>query len=219
VRRYAHIGSGNYNPATALVYTDVGLFTADPRIAAEVHALFNELTGSGHAPRLELRHLLVAPGDMLERLLALIDREAERARAGRPARIRAKLNALSDSTVIQALYRASQAGVAIDLVVRGICTLRPGVPALSERIRVVSVLGRFLEHARIYHFANGGDDAYYIGSADWRPRNLRRRVEVIAPVYDRAARERLDKLLTQDLNTTDSWLLRPDGGYDRVNRP
>jgi len=217
VRRYAHVGTGNYNADTALVYTDVGLFTADPRITADVHALFNELTGSSHAPKVDLRHLMVAPTDLLERLLALIDREAAHARAGRPARIRAKLNALSDSTVIQALYRASQAGVEIDLVVRGICTLRPGVPGLSERIRVVSILGRFLEHARIYHFTNGGGAAeeYYIGSADWRPRNLRRRVEVVVPVYDQAAREGLDQLLTDELHATGSWLLRPDGGYDR----
>jgi polyphosphate kinase len=156
---------------------------------------------------------------MLERLLALIDRQAEHARAGRPARIRAKLNALSDSTVIQALYRASQAGVSIDLVVRGICTLRPGVPGLSERIRVVSILGRFLEHARIYHFANegGAGEEYYIGSADWRPRNLRRRVEIVAPVYDSGARQRLDAILTRELATSRAWLLRADGGYDPPN--
>jgi polyphosphate kinase len=220
VRRYAHVGSGNYNPDTALVYTDVGLFTADPRITADVHALFNELTGSSSAPRVQLRHLLVAPANLLDRLLALIDRETEHARAGRPARIRAKLNALSDSTVIQALYRASQAGVVVDLVVRGICTLRPGVPELSERIRVVSILGRFLEHARVYHFANGGTNAeeYYVGSADWRPRNLRRRVEVMAPVFDTAARRKLDTLLTQELNDATAWILQPDGAYERLDR-
>jgi len=216
VRRYAHVGSGNYNPDTARAYTDVGLFTADPRITADVHALFNELTGSSHAPQAQLRHLLVAPTSLLERVLALIERETEHARAGRAGRIRAKLNALSDSTVIQALYRASQAGVDVDLVVRGICTLRPGVPGLSERIRVVSILGRFLEHARIYHFANGGTDAedYYIGSADWRPRNLRRRVEVVVPVFDQAARRTLDGILTGELAAPTAWLLRPDGGYD-----
>jgi polyphosphate kinase len=214
-RRYAHLGSGNYNPDTARVYTDVGLFTADPRITADVHALFNELTGSSQPPRGGLRSLLVAPADLLERLLALIERETEHARAGRPARIRAKLNALSDSTVIQALYRASQVGVVVDLVVRGICTLRPGVPGLSERIRVVSILGRFLEHARIYHFGNGAEEEYYIGSADWRPRNLRRRVEVVAPVFDPAARRTLDHILTEELSTRTAWLLRPDGGYDR----
>jgi len=158
---------------------------------------------------------MYAPADLLERLLALIERETEHARAGRPARIRAKLNALSDSTVIQALYRASQVGVVVDLVVRGICTLRPGVPGLSERIRVVSILGRFLEHARIYHFGNGGEEEYYIGSADWRPRNLRRRVEVVAPVFDPAARRTLDHILTEELSTRTAWLLRPDGGYDR----
>ena len=216
-RRYAHIGSGNYNPDTSLIYADVGLFTADQRITADVHALFNELTGSSRPPRGGLRHLLVAPADLLDRLLAKIERETAHARAGRPARIRAKLNGLADSTVAQALYKASQAGVDVDLVVRGICTLRPGVPGLSERIRVVSILGRFLEHARIYHFANGGGDAeeYYIGSADWRPRNLRRRVEVVAPVFDPAARRTLDKILTGELTAPTAWLLSPDGGYDR----
>ena len=216
-RRYAHIGSGNYNPDTALVYADVGLFTADQRITADVHALFNELTGSSRPPHGGLRHLLVAPADLLDRLLAMIEREAVHARAGRRARIRAKLNGLADSTVAQALYKASQAGVDVDLVVRGICTLRPGVPGLSERIRVVSILGRFLEHARIYHFANGGDDGeeYYIGSADWRPRNLRRRVEVVVPVFDPAARRTLDGILTAELTAPAAWLLRPDGGYDR----
>ena len=218
-RRYAHVGSGNYNPDAARAYTDVGLFTADPRITADVHALFNELTGSSHAPRARLRHLLVAPSNLLERLLALIGREATHARAGRPGHIRAKLNGLADATVIQALYAAAQAGVNVDLVVRGICTLRPGVPGLSERIRVVSILGRFLEHARIYHFGNGGGDAeeYYIGSADWRPRNLRRRVEVVAPVFDVAARRKLDELLTRDLTDQGpgAWVLRADGGYER----
>jgi polyphosphate kinase len=218
VRRYAHIGSGNYNPDTALVYTDLGLFTADPRITTDVHALFNELTGSSHAPRVHLWHLLVAPAELLDRVLAMIEREAAHARAGRPARIRAKLNALSDSTVIQALYTASQAGVAVDLVVRGICTLRPAVPGLSEHIRVVSILGRFLEHARVYHFANGGKDGeeYYIGSADWRPRNLRRRVEVMVPVFDSAACLKLDRLLTQQLADPEAWLLQSDGGYARL---
>ncbi|MGH7607736.1 MAG: polyphosphate kinase 1, partial [Gemmatimonadales bacterium] len=219
VRRYAHIGSGNYNPATALVYTDLGLFTADPRITADVHALFNELTGSTHAPRPRLRHLLVAPATLLDGLLARIGREADHARAGRPARIRAKLNGLADASVIQALYRASQAGVDIELVVRGICTLRPGVPGLSERIRVVSILGRFLEHARIYHFGNGGADEYYIGSADWRPRNLRRRVEVVAPVFDAAAQRRLDAILTTELGDPAAWTLAPDGSYDRLPSP
>ena len=214
-RRYAHIGSGNYNPDTARVYTDVGLFTADPRITAEVHALFNELTGSTRGPRGRFQHLLVAPTGLLAGLLERIEREAAHARAGRGARIRAKLNGLADATVIQALYKASQAGVDIDLVVRGICTLRPGVPGLSERIRVVSVLGRFLEHARIYHFGNGGADEYYIGSADWRPRNLRRRVEVAVPVFDAAARAQLDEILQGHLTDPAAWQLSADGTYAR----
>jgi polyphosphate kinase len=217
VRRSAHIGTGNYNPETARVYTDLGLFTADPRITADVHALFNELTGSGHAPQARLRHLLVAPADLLDRLLALIEREAAHARAGRGGRIRAKLNGLADAAVIQALYGASQAGVEVDLVVRGICTLRPGVPGLSERIRVTSILGRFLEHARIYHFGNGGADEYYIASADWRPRNLRRRVEVAAPVFNAAARAQLDRILDAELADPTAWRLAADGSYDRLD--
>lgn len=215
VRRYAHVGSGNYNPATARVYTDFGLFTADPRIATDVHALFNELTGSSRAPRPQLRHLLVAPTALLDALLALIVRETAHARAGRRGVIRAKLNGLADAAVIQALYQASQSGVDVDLVVRGICTLRPGVPGLSERIRVISILGRFLEHARAYHFGNGGEDEYYIASADWRTRNLRRRVEVAAPVYDAAARARLDGILTAELADPTAWVLSPAGSYER----
>jgi polyphosphate kinase len=216
VRRYAHVGTGNYNPDTARLYTDVGLFTADPRITTDVHALFNELTGSSQTPRPRLRHLLVAPTTLLDGLLALIEREAAHARAGQPGRIRAKLNGLADATVIQALYRASQSGVDVDLVVRGICTLRPGVPGLSERIRVTSLLGRFLEHARIYHFGNGGADEYYLASADWRPRNLRRRVEVAAPVYDAAARARLDHILATELADPGGWVLSADGSYERT---
>jgi len=222
-RRYAHVGSGNYNRDTARVYTDIGLFTADPRITADVHALFNELTGSSRPPRGGLPHLLVSPADLLDRVLAMIEREAAHARAGRPARIRAKLNGLADATVAQALYRASQAGVDVDLSVRGICTLRPGVPGLSERIRVVSILGRFLEHARIYHFANGGggggpSEEYYIGSADWRPRNLRRRVEVVTPVYDPRLRQTLDAILKEELEGSPQakrrWILTADGRYE-----
>jgi polyphosphate kinase len=215
VIRYAHVGSGNYNPDTARLYTDVGLFTADPRITTDVHALFNELTGSSRAPQPRLRHLLVAPTTLLDGILGLIDREAAHARAGRPARIRAKLNGLADTAVVQALYRASQSGVAIDLVVRSICTLRPGVPGLSERIRVTSILGRFLEHARIYHFENGGSDEYFIASADWRPRNLRRRVEVACPVFDQAARAKLNRILENELADPTAWTLASDGSYER----
>jgi polyphosphate kinase len=213
--RYAHIGSGNYNPATARVYTDFGLFTADAGITEDLHALFNELTGSSRPPQAAFRRLLVAPTNMLDRFLGLIGREAEHARAGRGGRIRAKLNGLADATVIDALYRAAQAGVDVELVVRGLCMLRPGVPGLSERIRVVSILGRFLEHGRIYHFANAGAPEYYIGSADWRPRNLRRRVEVVTPVDDPRARARLDHVLDVQLADPGAWTLQSDGTYAR----
>ena len=220
-RRYAHIGSGNYNPDTARMYTDLGVFTADTAIAEDLHRLFNELTGSARPPQADFRRLLVAPTNMLDRFLALIAREADHARRGegRGARIRAKLNGLADATIIRALYRASQAGVAVELVVRGTCMLRPGVPGLSERIRVVSLLGRFLEHGRIYHFANAGEPEYYIGSADWRPRNLRRRVEVITPVRDPAARARLDGILERELADATAWTLESDGSYSRRADP
>ena len=216
LRRYVHIGTGNYNAATAKVYTDLSLFSADPDLGADVHDLFNQLTGSSRGPAGSFRRIAVAPEGLLPWLLERIERETEHARAGRPARIRAKLNGLADTEVIQALYRASRAGVTIELVVRGLCTLRPGVPGHSDRIRIVSRLGRFLEHARIYHFGNGGEEEYYIGSADWRPRNLRRRVEVVAPVTDRAARATLDTLLTRELADPDAWALEQDGSYSRV---
>ena len=215
-RRYAHVGSGNYNADTARLYTDIGLFTADDGITEDLHALFNELTGSARPPQAAFRGLLVAPTNMLDRFLSLIAREAEHARAGRGGRIRAKLNGLADCTVIGALYRASQAGVEVELVVRGICMLRPGVPGLSERIRVVSRLGRFLEHGRIYYFANSGEPEYYVGSADWRPRNLRRRVEVVTPVDDPKARARLDGILDHELADPDAWTLESDGSYTRA---
>ncbi len=216
VRRYVHVGTGNYNPESARVYTDLGLFSADDELGGDLTTLFNEMTGSARAPRGDFRRLLVAPTNMLTRFLALIEREAAHARAGRGGRIRAKLNGLGDAQVISGLYRAAQAGVDIDLVVRGICMLRPGVPGLSERIRVTSILGRFLEHARIYHFANAGDPDYYIGSADWRPRNLRRRVEVAVPVRDPAARARLDTILDTELNDPSGWYLNADGSYSRA---
>jgi polyphosphate kinase len=215
LRHYAHIGTGNYNASTARLYTDLGLLTADQSIGLDLADLFNQLTGTTHGPSGPFRTLLVAPNFLLPALLARIEREAEHARAGRPARIRVKVNGLSDSTVVDALYRASRAGVEIDLIVRSLCTLRPGVPGLSERIRVISGLGRFLEHARIYHFGNGGDDEYFIGSADWRPRNLRRRVEVVAPIRDQAARVRLDRLLELELADPTAWEMRESGEYVR----
>jgi polyphosphate kinase len=158
---------------------------------------------------------MVAPTNMLARFLELIEREAEHAQQGRPAGIRVKLNGLADGEVIEALYGASQAGVTIDLIVRGICALRPGVAGLSERIRVMATVGRFLEHARIFRFVNGGHVEYYSGSADWRPRNLRRRVEVVAPIIDPEARRRLDEILDMEFADPSAWELRSDGSYSQ----
>lgn len=215
LRRYVHVATGNYNAGTARVYTDLGLFSAEPALGADANDLFNELTGSSRWPRGVYRRLLVAPHAMLPAFLALIEREIEHARAGRPARIRLKLNGLSDGELIDALYRASQAGVAIDLIVRGLCRLRPGVPGLSENIRVLSILGRFLEHARIFGFVNGGAPEYFIGSADWRTRNVRRRVETVAPVTDPECRARLEAILERELNDSSAWELQSDGSYRR----
>jgi polyphosphate kinase len=189
IRSYAHIGTGNYNATTARIYTDLSLFTANPEITRAVHDVFSFLTAYAENPGYE--PLLVAPLDLAEKSIALIDREAEHARQGREARIIAKMNALLDKSVVQALYRASQAGVEIDLIVRGICALRPGVKGVSDRIRVRSIVGRFLEHSRIYYFANGGDEEIYMGSADWMPRNLYERVEVLVPLPDEVLRDRV----------------------------
>ncbi|MGN6392282.1 MAG: polyphosphate kinase 1 [Gemmatimonadales bacterium] len=215
IRRYAHVGTGNYNAATARFYTDLGLMTADAAIADDLGDLFNQLTGTSAAPGAALRRLLVAPEHLRTALLAKISREAEHARAGGLGRIRAKLNGLDDPEIIRGLYAASSAGVEIDLMVRGLCTLKPGVPGMSERIRVSSLVGRFLEHARIYHFANAGDDEYLIASADWRSRNLRRRVEVAAPVLDPRARDRLAQILEEELRDPSAWVLDAGGGYRR----
>jgi polyphosphate kinase len=216
VRRYAHVGTGNYNAGTARVYTDLGLLTADAAIGDDLGDLFNQLTGTSGPPGAALRHLLVAPEHLLPGLLARIGRATDLAREGRPGRIRAKLNGIDDREVINALYAASGAGVEIDLMVRGLCTLRPGVPGRSERIRVRGAIGRFLEHARIYHFANEGDDEYLIGSADWRSRNLRRRVEVAVPVLDATCRRQLDRILTRELADPSAWELGPDGRYRQI---
>ncbi|MBI4500082.1 MAG: polyphosphate kinase 1 [Gemmatimonadetes bacterium] len=213
LRRYTFVGTGNFNAVTATEYTDLGLFTTDETIGTDVTELLHDLTG--HAGQRIYRRILVAPTAMLAGLFALIEREIEHARAGRPASIRAKMNGLDDPDIIAALYRAAQAGVDIRLVVRGICALLPGVGGVSERLRVVSLLGRFLEHARVFHFANGGDDEYYIGSADWRERNLRRRVEVATPVSDPAARARLDGILERELHHPDAWELSSDGSWRR----
>jgi polyphosphate kinase len=215
-RRYCHLGTGNYNPVTARFYTDLSILTSDPQITERVHMVFNYLTA--HAEIDDYRPLLVAPLTMAESFLRLIRREMEHANAGRPAHIIAKMNALLEPSVIEALYAASQAGVEVDLIIRGICTLRPGVPGLSDRIRVRSIVGRFLEHSRIFHFANGGDDEVYIGSADWMPRNLFERCEVVFPVRDAAARARIhDEILPALLgDTTKARLQQPDGTYIRA---
>ncbi len=217
-RRYCHMGTGNYNPVTSRFYTDLSLLTSDPQITEKVHMVFNYLTA--HAEIDDYRPLLVAPLTMAESFLGLIRREMEHARAGRPAHIIAKMNALLEPSVIESLYAASQAGVDVDLIIRGVCTLRPGVPGLSDRIRVRSIVGRFLEHSRIFHFANGGDDEIFIGSADWMPRNLFERCEVVFPVRDLAARARIhDEILPALLaDTTKARLLQPDGTYVRAFR-
>jgi polyphosphate kinase len=214
-RSYAHIGTGNYNTTTARIYTDLSLFTANPEVTRAVHDVFSFLTAYAENPSYE--PLLVAPLDLAEKCIALIDREAEHARQGRNARIIAKMNALVDKAVIQALYRASQAGVEIDLMVRGICTLTPGVRGVSDHIRVRSIVGRFLEHSRIYYFSNDGDEEIYMGSADWMPRNLYERVEVLTPLRDEFLRERvrheiLDAYLADNLKAR---ILLRDGKYVR----
>jgi polyphosphate kinase len=210
IRRYVHLGSGNYNSRTARQYTDVGLLTSSPSIGTDVSDLFNSLTG--YSRQTLYRKLLVAPNGLRTRFLELIAREAAHAAAGRPAHVIAKMNALVDQTLCDALYDASQRGVKIDLLVRGICCLKPGVPGLSENIRVVSIVGRFLEHSRIFFFANGGESEYFVGSSDWMPRNFDRRVEAVAPVERPALHERLRALL--DLYLTDNrqaWELDEDG--------
>jgi polyphosphate kinase len=219
LRRYAHIATGNYNVATAKYYTDLGVLTADPEATADLTDLFNQLTGSSRAPGASSRRLLIAPATMLKSFVDRIEREIAHVAGGRAGRIRAQLNGLEDPEVIGALYRASTAGVEVDLIIRTLCVLRPGVPGVSERIRVRSVLGRFLEHERIYHFGNGGEDEYLIGSADWRPRNLRRRVEVVTPVRAPAHVARLDALLSALLSEPSAWILEPDGTYVRRARP
>lgn len=212
IRRYVHLGTGNYNPKTARLYTDFGLLSADPELAADLTELFNLLTGFGSPAR--FRRLITAPKGMRERFVAMIRREAEHARAGRPARIVAKLNAIQDAETIAELYAASQAGVPIDLIVRGICCLRPGLPGVSDQIRVLSIIGRFLEHSRAFYFKNGGAEEVYIGSADWMPRNLDRRIEAAVPITDAHQRRQLRDLLLMMLDDNrQAWDLHPDGTY------
>jgi polyphosphate kinase len=213
IRRYVHLGTGNYNSATARAYTDLSLFTARPEIADDVTALFNLLTGYSTTPN--WKRLAVAPTTLQSKVLELIERETQRAKRGEPARIVGKINALVDPVVIRALYGASQAGVEIDLLVRGICCLRPGVPGVSERIRVFSVVDRFLEHTRAFAFGTGPQTDVFISSADWMPRNFHRRVEVMAPVEEPALKTRiLDEVLGIGLkDNVKARQLTADGTY------
>ncbi|MBS7458693.1 polyphosphate kinase 1 [Coralloluteibacterium stylophorae] len=216
LRRYVHLGTGNYNSGTAKVYTDLGLLTADPDIGHDVHLLFQQL--SGLAPAFKLKRLLHAPFTLHRGLIAKIERETANAEAGRPAWIVARMNALNEVAVMQALYAASRAGVRIDLIVRGACCLRPGVPGVSENIRVRSVIGRFLEHSRVYAFCNNGKREIYCASADWMERNLLRRVETCFPILDAKLAQRVhDEALASYLaDTAEAWQLEADGSYSRV---
>lgn len=221
MRCYAHIGTGNYHVKTARLYTDVGLLTADPAITGDIVNLFHYLTGHSKGPRFQ--KLLVAPMNMRQRFLEMIEREATHCAAGRGGRIIAKLNQVDDVEIISALVAASRAGVEIDLIVRGFCCVRPGIPGWTENVRVRSIIGRFLEHSRIFYFRNGEDDPlageFYIGSADWMYRNLSQRVEAATPIQDRPLRERLWEILQTCLqDRRQAWVMQPDGSY-RQERP
>jgi polyphosphate kinase len=215
LRRYCHVGTGNYHLETARTYTDYGLFTFDEAVGEDLHEIFLQLTSLTQVPK--LKKILQSPFALHTALIEKIARETEHARRGRPGRIIAKLNALIEPQIIQALYEASRAGVSIDLIVRGICALRPGIPGVSENIRVRSIVGRFLEHSRVYYFWNGGDDELYCASADWMERNFFRRVEVAFPIERRKHRERILRDLDVYLaDNVQAWELRSDGTYARV---
>lgn len=214
IRRYVHIGTGNYNPKTAKLYTDIGLISCREDLGADLTDLFNFLTG--YSKQKAFRKLLVAPVTMRDRMISMIEREAENASNGGSGRIVAKMNSLVDVPVIQALYRASQAGVKIDLILRGMCSLRPNVEGISDNIRVISIVGRFLEHSRIFYFHNNGEEEIYIGSADWMGRNLSRRVEAITPVEDPKLVKQLQEILGIMLSDNQqTWELQSDGTYIR----
>jgi polyphosphate kinase len=217
IKRYVHLGTGNYHPGTARIYGDLGIMSCNEALGEDVSRLFNELTGA--IPAQDYRLLLVAPHNMRQRFTALIRNEVDNIKAGKPAGIRAKCNQLQDRLIIRELYLASQAGVPISLNVRGLCSLKPGVPGLSETIRVYSILGRFLEHSRIYRFENGGDPLFLIGSADWMKRNLDRRMESIMPVLDSDLQAELETILSiYERDNIFSWDMQPDGSYRR-NHP
>jgi polyphosphate kinase len=215
LRRYVHLATGNYNPSTAKMYTDISLMTSKPALCEDASSLFNLLTGYSAPPK--WNSFIVSPLGLHEAVLGLIQREVDHARAGRPARITAKMNQLVDEDVIESLYRASQAGVPITLLVRGICCLRPGVPKVSETIEVRAIVDRFLEHGRVFHFGNGGKDDVYVSSADWMPRNFHRRVEIMVPVEDPVLRTRLIEILNLTVaDNVKSWSLTGDGSYIRT---
>jgi polyphosphate kinase len=215
LRHYVHLGTGNYHDRTARVYTDFGLLSCDEALGEDAHKVFLQLTSLGRAPK--LKKLLQAPFTLHREMIAKIEREAGHARAGRPARIVAKMNALVEPQIIEALYGAARAGVEIDLIVRGICCLRPGIPGVSERIRVRSIVGRFLEHTRAFWFANGGDEEIYCASADWMDRNFFRRVELAFPIENRTLRKRVKDALEAYLaDNSQAWCLGADGGYCRL---
>ncbi|WP_159881591.1 polyphosphate kinase 1 [Paenibacillus puerhi] len=215
LRRYIHVGTGNYNDSTAKLYTDIGLFTTDKDIGEDASALFNEVTGYS-APH-NWKAFGVAPSDMMDKLIGKLRREAENAAQGKPARIVAKFNSLSNQRMVDELYLASQAGVKIELIVRGVCCLKPGVPGLSENITVISIVDRFLEHSRIFYFENGGEPEIYISSADWMTRNLTRRVELMCPVFDTSIQETLINILQLSLrDNVKARRLQPNGLYERV---
>jgi polyphosphate kinase len=217
MRRYVHMGTGNYNTVTARLYTDMGMFTCDEQIGSDVTDLFNFLTG--YSAKSQFDKLLVAPINLRKRFEELIEREIELQRQGGDGHLIFKMNALEDPLMIRLLYRASQAGVKLDLLVRGICCLRPGVPGISDNVTVTSILGRFLEHSRIYYFRNGGKEEIYLGSADLMPRNLNRRVEVIFPVGDeRLVRRIKDQVLGTYLSdNVKARRMSSDGTYARVS--
>jgi len=214
LRLYCHIGTGNYNPKTALFYEDLGILSAEPTLTDDLTKLFNQL--SGFAPKSTYSRLLVAPRSLRSSLLEKISNEIRNAKLGYPAGIQLKLNSLLDEEFVQALYEASQAGVKVDLVVRGICALKPGIPNLSENIRVRSILGRFLEHSRIYHFVNGGDDEYWIGSADLMHRNLDRRVESLVRIEKLAHKLSLQEIFDLSMGSEIASWHQEEGRWRRV---
>ncbi len=217
IRRYVHLGTGNYNDATAKLYTDLGLLTCNESIGEDATAVFNML--SGYSEPLNWNSLTLAPLWMKERFLYLIEREKKHAKAGEPAHIIAKMNSLCDRDIIVALYQASAAGVKIDLIVRGICCLKVGIPGVSDNISVRSIVGNFLEHSRVYYFENGGEEEYYLSSADWMPRNLERRVEILFPILDKALQQKVAHILDCQLrDTMKAQLLQPDGTYEKIDK-